>query len=134
MTALSLVCLPSPELPFRTSVSVKRRSLRICLMTKQARTGPRHNCSAIHMVHSSLKALQLPYCALSPRLQQRSSQCRVEMRSAPRHHPHSWSDDPAELPGLADKAIEAGPAALTSMIRVSCRHAPRQAGLSLGMS
>ena len=81
--------------------------------------GPAADGIDSHMLKLSLNALPLPLYALLARQQRQPAQRTAVMPSALRHQPHSWSDDPAELPSLAGRVIEEGPAALTGMIKVS---------------
>ncbi len=85
------------------------------------------------MLLPPVNVVRLPLCTLSPRLQRRVVQCTAIMPSALRHQPHSWSDDPGDLPALHDEVIQVGPAALNSMIKVSRQLTLWQADPDLGM-
>ena len=67
-----------------------------------------------------LNLLRIPGCVLLPRPQRQVVQCTAMMPSALRYQPHTWSDDPGVLSSLSDEVIQGGPAALISMMKVSC--------------
>jgi len=76
------------------------------------------------MVLKVSNAFQLPLHVLSPRFKPRALQLTAVMGSAPRFQPHSWSENPADLPGLASDFKKTCPLALTSSLKVLCLHKP----------